>query len=72
MATLLISYVVNLHGENMNKLKSQIFIKFVKWGLGLHGSIHIIEFVINLYEGAWISAIITLFSGLLMLSATVI
>ena len=56
----------------MNILKSQLFHKCVRWGLGIHGTIHIIEFGLNLYEGAWMSAAFTLFAGLLMISGALI
>ena len=56
----------------MNILKSQFFHKCVRWGLGIHGTIHIIEFGLNLYEGAWMSAVFTLFAGLLMISGALI
>jgi len=44
----------------------------VRWGLGIHGAMHIIEFCLNLYEGAWISAIFTLLAGLLMICGALI
>jgi hypothetical protein len=56
----------------MSILKSSQFHKLVRWGLGIHGTIHIIEFGLNLYEGAWISAIFTLLAGLLMICGALI
>lgn len=50
----------------------RLFHKIVRWGLGLHGAIHIIEFSINLWEGAWASAIFTFLAGSLMLSGALI
>jgi hypothetical protein len=44
----------------------------IRWGLGIHGTIHIVEFVLNLYEGAWMSAIFTLLAGFLMISGALI
>tara|TARA_Y100001963_G_C6461899_1_gene300514 strand:- start:157 stop:342 length:186 start_codon:yes stop_codon:yes gene_type:complete len=44
----------------------------VRWGLGIHGAIHIIEFVLNLIEQAWASAFFTLFAGSLMLAGAFI
>ncbi len=44
----------------------------VRWGLGIHGTIHIIEFVLNLIEQAWVSAFFTLFAGSLMLAGAFI
>ena len=48
------------------------FHKLVRWGLGIHGTIHIVEFVLNLYEGALMSAIFTLLAGMLMISGALI
>ena len=56
----------------MRILRSHFFHKIVRWGLGIHGLIHMIEFGLNLYEGAWMSAIFTLFAGLLMISGALI
>ena len=44
----------------------------IRWGLGIHGSIHMIEFALNLIEGAWASAFFTLIAGGLMLSGALI
>ena len=53
----------------MNKiLKNKIFHKFVRWGLGLHGLIHILETFLNIYEAAYMSAVLSLFGGLLMVA----
>ena len=49
-----------------------LFHKVVRWGLGLHGTIHIVEFVLNLMEGAWASAFFTLIAGSLMLAGAFI
>lgn len=46
----------------------KLFHKVVSWGLGIHGVIHLIEFTLNLIEGAWISALFTLLASFLMLS----
>ena len=57
----------------MNKiLKNKIFHKFVRWGLGVHGSIHILETVLNIYETAYMSALLSLFAGLLMIAGACI
>lgn len=56
----------------MSLLGSPIFHKLVRWGLGIHGTIHIIEFLLNLYEGALLSAIFTLLAGLLMICGALI
>ncbi len=47
-------------------------IKIVRWGLGIHGVVHIAEVVANVYEGAWISAGLSLLSGGLMLAGALI
>ena len=44
----------------------------VRWGLGIHGVIHIVEFVLNLIEHAWMSAFFTLLAGALMISGALI
>lgn len=44
----------------------------VRWGLGVHGAVHIIEFALNLWEQAWVSAIFTLLAGSLMLAGAFI
>ena len=46
--------------------------KVIRWGLGIHGLFHILEFVMNLIEGAWISAIITLIGAFFMLGGVYI
>tara|TARA_R110001599_G_scaffold257802_1_gene458116 strand:- start:543 stop:749 length:207 start_codon:yes stop_codon:yes gene_type:complete len=53
-------------------LRSKLFHSIVRWGLGLHSILHLIEFCINLFEGAYISACFTLLAGLLMLSGAMI
>lgn len=45
---------------------------FVRWGLGIHGVIHLIEFVLNLMESAWISASFTLLAAVIMISGALI
>ena len=49
-----------------------MFQKFVRWGLGIHGSIHILETLLNIYEDAYMSALLSLFAGLLMLAGACI
>lgn len=41
--------------------------KIVRLFLGLHGTFHIVETCLNLYEGAYLSAAFTLFSSIIML-----
>ena len=48
------------------------FHTFVRWALGIHGSIHIVETFLNLYEKAYMSAALTLFAGLLMIAGAAI
>ena len=49
-----------------------LFHKIVRWGLGIHGSIHIAETALNLYEGAYMSATLSLLAGFLMISGACI
>ena len=56
----------------MSLLNSKMFHKLVRWGLGIHGIIHVTEFLLNLYEGAILSSIFTLLAGLLMISGALI
>ena len=57
----------------MNKiLKNKMFHKFVRWGLGIHGTIHILETFLNVYEEAYISALLSLLLGLLMIAGAYI
>ena len=43
-----------------------------RWGLGIHGIIHVTEFVLNIVEKAWASAFFTLLAAVLMLSGALI
>lgn len=56
----------------LDRLKSGLFHKIVRWGLGLHGSVHVIETLLNIYEGAYMSAVTSLFAGLLMIAGACI
>ena len=49
-----------------------LFHRIVRWGLGIHGSIHIVETGLNLYEEAYLSALMSLFAGLLMIAGACI
>lgn len=49
-----------------------LFHRFIRWGLGIHGSIHIVETAVNLYEEAYISAIFSLLAGFLMIAGACI
>lgn len=48
------------------------FHKFIRWMLGLHGIMHVVETGINLWEGAWLSAATTAFMGFIMLAGAYI
>ncbi len=56
----------------MSILKHNAFHAFVRWGLGIHGIIHIAEMCANVYEGAWISAGLSLLAGFLMIAGACI
>lgn len=48
------------------KLSKKYYI-FLKWALGAHGLIHVIETFLNIYEKAYYSACLSLLSSTLML-----
>lgn len=45
-----------------------LFHLFIRWGLGIHGIIHVVETAANIYESAWISAALSAFAGFLMIA----
>ena len=51
---------------------NRVLHKIIRWGLGLHGSIHILETMVNVYEEAYISAALSLLAGLLMIGGACI
>ena len=53
-------------------MRKDLFHKFIRWALGIHGSIHILETALNLYEKAYMSATLSLFAGLLMIAGAFI
>jgi hypothetical protein len=53
-------------------LKNENLHKIVRCLLGLHGIIHIFEMFLNLYEGAVLSALLTAFSGSVMILGALI
>ncbi len=53
-------------------MSRNLFHKFIRWGLGIHGTIHVAETFVNIYEHAWISAGLSLFAGFLMLAGACI
>ena len=48
-------------------LKNEKLHRLIRWLLGIHGTIHIFEMILNLYEGAMLSALLTAFSGSIMI-----
>ena len=53
-------------------LKNERLHLVVRWLLGLHGMFHFVEMCINLYEGAMLSALLTAFTGIIMILGAVI
>ena len=49
-----------------------LFHRLVRWGLGIHGSIHIVETILNVYEKAYMSAVLSLLAGSLMIAGACI
>ena len=56
----------------MKNKKRNLFHTFVRWGLGIHGSIHVIETAVNMYEKAWISAALSAFIAFIMIAGALI
>ena len=50
----------------LNIFKKELFHKFIRWSLGLHGVIHLAEFLVNILEGAYWSSLISLFGAFVM------
>ena len=53
-------------------ISSSFFHSVIRWGLGIHGIIHVVEFILNLWEGALLSALFTLISASIMLGGALI
>ena len=53
-------------------LKNEKLHIVVRWLLGLHGVFHFAEMCVNLYEGAVLSALLTAFTGVIMLLGALI
>lgn len=53
-------------------LKNVHFHIAVRWLLGIHGVFHFIEMCVNLYEGAMLSALLTAFTGIIMILGALI
>ena len=53
-------------------LKNEKLHLIVRWLLGLHGLLHFAEMCVNLYEGAMLSALLTAFTGVIMMLGALI
>jgi len=53
-------------------LKNEKLHTAVRWLLGAHGVLHFLEMCINLYEGAVLSALLTAFTGVIMILGALI
>jgi len=53
-------------------LKNETLHVVVRWLLGVHGLFHFFEMCVNLYEGAMLSALLTAFTGIIMLLGALI
>tara|TARA_Y100001973_G_C5077618_1_gene270832 strand:- start:516 stop:710 length:195 start_codon:yes stop_codon:yes gene_type:complete len=56
----------------MKNKKRNLFRAFIRWGLGIHGAIHVVETAINMYEQAWISASLSAFIAFIMIAGAFI
>ncbi len=56
----------------MKIVKHRLFHMFVRWALGGHGILHLIETAMNIYEKAWYSAGVSAFAGFLMIAGATI
>ena len=53
-------------------LKNERLHLVVRWFLRLHGLFHFAEMCVNLYEGALLSALLTAFTGVIMILGALI
>ena len=53
-------------------LKNETLHFIVRWLLGIHGMLHFAEMCVNLYEGAMLSALLTAFTGVIMILGALI
>ena len=53
-------------------LKNETLHVIVRWLLGIHGVFHFAEMCVNLYEGAMLSALLTAFTGVIMILGALI
>tara|TARA_B100000427_G_C15505784_1_gene593892 strand:- start:1703 stop:1906 length:204 start_codon:yes stop_codon:yes gene_type:complete len=51
---------------------NSLFHKIVRWGLGIHGIVHILETFLNIYEEAYMSACFSLFAAFFMIAGAAI
>ena len=56
----------------MKNKKQNLFHTFIRWGLGIHGSIHVKETAVNMYEKAWISAALSALIAFIMIAGALI
>tara|TARA_B100000683_G_C12025563_1_gene363964 strand:- start:36 stop:236 length:201 start_codon:yes stop_codon:yes gene_type:complete len=53
-------------------MSKNLFHSFIRWGLGVHGAIHVVETFANIYEQAWISAGLSALAGFIMIAGACI
>jgi len=53
-------------------LSTDRFHRVIRWALGIHGVIHFVEMCVNIYEHAWISALLTAISGSIMILGAIL
>ena len=53
-------------------MHKRLFHSFIRWGLGVHGIIHVVETFANIYEQAWISAGLSALAGFIMIAGACI
>ena len=53
-------------------LKNEKLHAIIRLLLGLHGSFHFAEMCVNIYEGAMLSALLTAFTGVIMILGALI
>ena len=46
--------------------------RLIRWGLGIHGVIHVGEFAANILEKAWVSASLSILAAAIMLGGAFI
>ena len=45
----------------------ELFHKFIRWALGIHGLIHVAETILNIVEEAYLSALLSFISSIIMI-----